>query len=86
MDCRLGCGACCVAITITDKIPGYDKPIKAAGERCIHLDDQNLCKIFGHPDRPKTCENFKASLDFCGSTNEEAFQTLAQLEELTKPL
>lgn len=85
MECRLGCGACCVAITISEAIPGYHKKVKPAGERCIHLSDQNLCQIFGHPDRPKTCQNFKADADFCGTNTEEAIATLSELEILTSP-
>ncbi len=53
---------------------------KPAGVPCIHLDDQMRCKIFNHPDRPVTCYNYKAEIQFCGNTREEAFKILDQLE------
>jgi len=59
MDCRLGCGACCIAPSISTPIPGMPEG-KIAGNRCIQLDENNLCKLFGHPSRPKVCREFKA--------------------------
>lgn len=79
MDCRLGCGACCIAPSISSAIPGmpYGKP---AGVRCIQLDSNNLCKIFTSPDRPKVCASLMPSKEMCQDTNEEAYAYLAQLE------
>ncbi|MBM3421317.1 MAG: YkgJ family cysteine cluster protein, partial [Bacteroidetes bacterium] len=36
MDCREGCGACCIALDISSSIPGMEGG-KPAGMRCIHL-------------------------------------------------
>ncbi len=82
MDCRLGCGACCIAPSITSAIPGMPHG-KAAGVRCIQLDDENLCKIFGHTDRPDVCSDFSASIDVCGSSNEQALWLITELEQYT---
>lgn len=83
MECRLGCGACCIAPSITSPIPGMPNG-KPAGVRCIQLDDQNLCKIFGQPERPQVCASFTAEYDICGDTRDEALQTLIQLEDITQ--
>lgn len=82
MECRLGCGACCIAPSISSAIPGMPNG-KPAGVRCIQLDDHNLCKIFGQPERPAVCHNFKADQDVCGTTNEQAMSNLIELENLT---
>ena len=31
---------------------------KPAGVRCVQLDDDNLCKLFGTPQRPAVCGDF----------------------------
>ena len=59
MECRSGCAACCIAISISSPIPGLPNG-KPAGVPCIHLDEELRCKIFGHLDRPETCQKFKA--------------------------
>ncbi len=82
MDCRLGCGACCIAPSISTPIPGMPKG-KLAGERCIQLDNNNLCQLFGLPDRPKVCSEFKAELETCGDTNEKALLNINLLEQTT---
>ncbi|OEE62743.1 hypothetical protein A1OK_19325 [Enterovibrio norvegicus FF-454] len=82
MSCRLGCGACCIAPSISSAIPGMPNG-KPAGERCIQLGDNNLCKIFGQPDRPAVCSQFKADRDICGGTNQFAIDVLTELEALT---
>jgi Fe-S-cluster containining protein len=79
MDCRLGCGACCIAPSITSSIPGMPKG-KMAGERCVQLSDDNLCKIFGQQERPDVCSSFSATLDVCGKTNAEALYLISTLE------
>lgn len=83
-ECRLGCGACCIAPSITTPIPGMPQR-KPAGVRCVQLDANNLCKLFGRPDRPGFCNTLKPGLDMCGNNNEEALNHLAQLELLTRP-
>ncbi len=82
MDCRLNCGACCEAPSITSFIPGMPDG-KPAGVRCIHLDSNNLCKIFNDPQRPKLCDMFKACADVCGSNRAEALALISELERLT---
>ncbi|MCG8613709.1 MAG: YkgJ family cysteine cluster protein [Pseudomonadales bacterium] len=82
MNCRAGCGACCIAPSITSPIPGM--PLgKKAGERCIQLDAENKCKIFGDPLRPKVCSAFTADPDICGTTREDAIRVLNLLEQDT---
>ena len=56
---------------------------KKAGERCIQLDENNLCKLFGDESRPKVCSDFSATRDVCGSTNAEALALITELEQLT---
>ncbi|HEX2642113.1 MAG TPA: YkgJ family cysteine cluster protein, partial [Thermoanaerobaculia bacterium] len=51
MDCRAGCGACCIALSISSPIPGMPDG-KPAGVRCVQLTADNLCLIFGLPERP----------------------------------
>lgn len=80
IDCRPGCGACCIAPSISSPIPGMPGG-KPAGVRCIHLTDEHLCGIFHSPDRPRVCNNFKAEVLFCGSTRIEALEILSSLEK-----
>lgn len=82
MQCREGCGACCIAPSITSAIPGMPQG-KAAGERCVQLSEDNLCKIFGLPERPAVCGAFSADPHVCGGSREEALQLLGWLEEVT---
>ena len=82
MECRLGCGACCIAPSISSTIPGMPNG-KPAGERCIQLDDHNLCKLFNMPERPNVCLAFKADMHVCGDTNQVAMDNLIHLEAIT---
>ena len=82
MECRSGCGACCIAISITSQIPGMSTG-KPAGVRCIHLNKNNLCDLFGKPERPKVCSDFKASRDFCGKSYQEALNLISEIERNT---
>ena len=82
MDCRLGCGACCIAPSITSAIPGMPDG-KPAGVRCIQLSDDNLCMIFGSDLRPIVCGGFSATVDVCGTSNEQAMWIIADLESST---
>lgn len=84
MECRSNCGACCIAPSITSPIPGMEKG-KAAGIRCINLDEYNMCKIFLNPKRPKVCAELVPCKEMCKSNQKEALEYLAELEELTKP-
>lgn len=82
MKCRLGCGACCIAPSISTPIPGMPEG-KPAGTRCIQLSEKNLCLLFGSDSRPAVCEGFQAELDTCGTTNEEALINITALEKAT---
>lgn len=82
MICRSGCGACCIAPSISSKIPGMPKG-KRAGERCIHLTEKNLCSLFGKKERPEICNKFKAMPDSCGKSFEEAMKILTEMERNT---
>lgn len=82
MDCRLNCGACCIAPSISSPIPGMPQG-KKAGERCIQLDESNLCKLFGQPNRPKVCADFSAEVWICGTNKEEAMAIISHLELIT---
>lgn len=83
MDCRLGCGACCIAPSITTPIPGMPEG-KPAGVRCIQLNDENLCQLFGRPERPDVCHLFAATEDVCGNSNTDAMWLLTELEAATR--
>ncbi len=83
MECRAGCGACCIAISISSPIPGLPDG-KPAGVRCPQLSDDNLCLIFGRPERPAVCSAFEAEPLFCGSNRDEALRLITELEELTR--
>ncbi len=82
MQCRKGCGACCIAPSISTPIPGMPKG-KPAGVRCIQLDSNNTCKIFAQKSRPPVCLLFSASEEFCGTSNDFALQQLSILEKET---
>ena len=84
MECRKGCAACCIVISITSSIPGMPNG-KPAGIRCIQLNDNNECTLFGNEKRPKVCLTLQPSLLMCGQSNEEAFNNLIELEQLTMP-
>jgi len=81
-SCRPGCGACCIAPSISSPIPGMPNG-KPAGVRCAQLDEANGCRIFGQPGRPAVCAGLQPSRDMCGDRREHAMFFLAQLERLT---
>lgn len=82
ISCRPGCGACCIAPSITSAIPGMPHG-KPAGVRCIQLDDHNGCRIFGNPSRPAVCTSLRPSVEMCGSSREQALAWLDRLEKET---
>jgi len=84
MNCRPGCGACCIAVSISSPIPGMPQG-KPAGVRCIHLTTENLCALFGRPERPCICVNFNADPQLCGRSTDQALANISMLERLTKP-
>lgn len=84
ITCRPGCGACCVAPSISSPIPGMPNG-KPAGVRCLHLNEANLCELFGKPERPAVCNNLKAERAMCGDSREHAYAFLVRLERETSP-
>ncbi len=82
--CRIGCGACCIAPSITSPIPGMPGG-KPAGVRCVQLDEDNRCRIFGRPERPAVCSQLQPSPPMCGADASAALRWLARLEVLTQP-
>jgi len=79
MECRDGCGACCVAPAISQPFLGMPQG-KPAGVACVHLDRQMRCELFGDARRPKVCSSFKPELDFCGRDRDEAIHIMLTLE------
>lgn len=84
MQCRSGCGACCVAISISQAFYGMPNG-KPAGTPCVHLNPAMQCALFGDARRPALCDAFAAEREFCGETREEALVLLAQLEVQSMP-
>ncbi|HET9918996.1 MAG TPA: YkgJ family cysteine cluster protein [Ktedonobacteraceae bacterium] len=84
MECRVGCGACCIAPSISSAIPGMPGG-KPAGVRCIQLTEDNRCKLFGKPERPAVCSALHPSEEMCGHSFQEAFTGLISLERATTP-
>jgi hypothetical protein len=76
MDCRPGCGACCIA-------PSISSLGKPAGVSCPHLSGDLRCSIFGAPERPQCCSGLQPSVEMCGETQAQALVWLADLERLT---
>ena len=80
--CRPGCGACCIAPSISSPIPGMPGG-KAAGVRCVQLSSDNRCRLFADPRRPVVCSSLRPSVQMCGNTAAYALAWLAQLESAT---
>ena len=84
MDCRSGCGACCIAPSISSPIPGMPGG-KPAGVRCVQLNENNRCLLFGDHRRPSVCTGLRPGPEMCGSSTAEAMVYLADLERRTRP-
>ncbi|MBK6650090.1 MAG: YkgJ family cysteine cluster protein [Betaproteobacteria bacterium] len=84
MHCRPDCGACCTAPSITSPIPGMPNG-KPAGVRCVQLQVDQRCAIFGRPERPAFCAGLQPSKEMCGLSNSHAFAWLEKLEQATDP-
>ena len=85
MACRPGCAACCIAPSISSPIPGMPQG-KPAGVRCVQLDEQLRCRIFGDQRRPAVCGSLMPSPEMCGNSREQAMRWLGGMEEATRPL
>lgn len=84
MDCRVGCGACCVAPSISSPLPGMPGG-KPAGVRCVNLDESNRCRLWGTGAYPPVCRDFAPEVAVCGESREEALERLADWEAATCP-
>ena len=83
-ECRMGCGACCIAPSISSPIPGMSGG-KPAGIPCIQLLPDMRCALFGRPERPAVCESLRPMPAMCGRHREEALAYLTMLEQATAP-
>ena len=84
MDCRAGCGACCIAPSINTPLPGMPQG-KPAGVACVNLDDALRCRLFGDSSRPAFCASLKPCATMCGDSRSDAMSILATLEAATAP-
>ena len=83
MDCRAGCGACCIAPSITSPIPGMPHG-KPAGVRCVQLLEDYRCALFGQPERPAFCASLRPTEEMCGADRAAALAFLTRLEIATR--
>lgn len=58
---------------------------KPAGVRCVQLDAQERCRLFGRPERPVVCTSLSPAMEMCGDSREQALTWLARLEVATVP-
>ncbi len=84
MRCRTGCGACCIAPSITSPIPGMPRG-KPAGMPCVQLAEDARCRLYGRPERPAFCRGLQPSTEMCGDSRATALAWLAALEAATLP-
>ncbi len=85
MDCRKGCGACCVVPSISSPIPGMPAG-KPAFTPCLHYAlDTGLCGIWNTAEYPDVCREFSPTAEICGTSREEAYRLLAEAEKATAP-
>lgn len=82
--CRVGCGACCIALSISSPIPGMPAG-KPAGVRCVQLTADHRCAIFGQPERPAVCARLRPEPAMCGDGAAEALARITALERATQP-
>jgi Fe-S-cluster containining protein len=84
MDCRPGCGACCIAPSISSPIPGMPDG-KPAGVRCVQLLPDFRCALFGKAERPAVCASLRPNEAMCGANRDEALAFLRCLQAATNP-
>ncbi len=83
MECRQGCGACCIAPSIVTPLPGMPAG-KPAGVACVNLDPDSLrCRIWGQPHYPAVCRKFVPEVEVCGNDREQALVLISLLEDQT---
>ena len=59
---------------------------KPAGVRCVQLDADLRCRLFGLPERPAVCASLSPTPEMCGTSAPQAMRWLGRLERLTAPL
>ena len=84
MECRAGCGACCIAPSISSPLPGMPDG-KPAGVRCVNLSEEGRCVLWGKENYPAVCRNFRPSPEVCGDDSAQALALIAALEAATAP-
>ena len=84
MNCRSGCGACCIAPSISPSFPALPEG-KPAGVVCPHLTADRRCRLFGKPERPRPCVGLRPQPEMCGASTDDAMATLLAWESLTAP-
>jgi hypothetical protein len=82
--CRPGCGACCIAPSISTPMPRMPHG-KPAGVRCAHLLAGERCELFGRAERPAVCASLQPAPEMCGASREHALRWLSALEAATAP-
>jgi len=83
-QCRPGCAACCITISITSTLPFHPNG-KVAGEMCRNLDENYFFRLWGTSRYPIFCQGFPALPEHCGHNQAEAFSILGALEHATQP-
>lgn len=73
-----------MAPSISSPIPGMPQG-KPAGVRCVQLDVDDRCLLFGRPERPEVCVRLRPSEEMCGASRGEAYVVLERLERATRP-
>jgi hypothetical protein len=58
---------------------------KPAGKRCVQLDSDDRCHLFGDPRRPAVCASLQPDVEMCGGSASHAFAWLIRVEQLTAP-
>lgn len=59
---------------------------KPAGVRCVQLDGDERCRLFGDPARPAVCASLQPSAALCAGSRAEALAGIAWLERATAPV
>jgi hypothetical protein len=84
MECRKGCGACCIYISISSPLPNHPNG-KPPGKMCHNLKSDLSCSLWETDQMPEICKKFKADPELCGSNFIDAKNRIKKLEELTNP-
>ena len=58
---------------------------KPAGVRCVQLNGDERCDLFGRPERPAVCAGLRPSVEMCGESRGQAIRWLNELDFATRP-